>query len=129
MKAITASELPPPAGHYLHAMRAGGLLYLSGLLGVRLGKFDDSLPEVRAQAAAVLHRLDQVLAAAGLQSCHVARLGVYIIDAAHWSAVNAAYAAHFGSHRPARTILTCPGLHYGSLVEIDAIASFAEPRT
>lgn len=126
MEAIMIPELAPPVGHYVHAMRAGGLLYVSGLLGARPDETADSLLDIEAQAAAVLRRLDHVLAAAGLQSCHVVRLGVYITDVAHWSAVNAACAVHFGSHRPARTILTCPGLHYGSLVEIDAIASFPE---
>ncbi|WP_424814181.1 RidA family protein [Roseococcus sp. YIM B11640] len=54
-------------------------------------------------------------------------LGVYITDVAHWPEVDAACAAHFGPHRPARTILTCPSLHHDSLVEIDAIAAFPEP--
>ena len=129
MQPITASALSPPAGHYVHAMRVGSLLYISGLLGVRPDDPGDSQLDIDAQAAGVLHRLDQVLAAAGLQSCHVARLGVYITDVAHWSVVNAACAVHFGSHRHARTILTCPGLHHGSLVEIDAIASCPETQT
>ena len=126
MQVITAPDLPAPAGHYVHAMRVGGLLFVSGLLGVQAGEAQDQQGDAGAQAAAVLRRLDSVLVAAGLAPRDVARLGVYITDVAHWPAVNAACAAHFGAHKPARTILTCPGLHYGSLIEIDAIAAFPD---
>ena len=126
MRAITAPDLPEPAGHYAHATRAGGLLFVSGLLGVRLGTPGDAALDAGAQAAAVLGRLDRVLAAAGLGPADVARLGIYITDLAAWPAVNAVGAAHFGAHRPARTVVPCPALHYGSLVEVDAIAAFPE---
>ncbi|WP_043833452.1 RidA family protein [Muricoccus aerilatus] len=127
MQVVTAPDLPPPAGHYAHAVRASGLLFISGLLGVRPEEPEDRLLGAGAQAAAVLRRLDRVLATAGLEGHHVARLGVYVTDVAHWAPVNAACAAFFGPHRPARTILTCPGLHHASLVEIDAVAAFPEP--
>ena len=126
MRAITVPDLPPPAGHYAHAVRASNLLFVSGLLGVRPEESGDRQLDAGAQTAAVLRRLDRILAAAGLDARHVARLGVYVTDVGHWPVVNAACAAHFGPHRPARTILTCPGLHYGSLVEIDAVAAFPE---
>ena len=124
VQAVTAPDLAPPAGHYAHAVRAGDLLFVSGLLGVRPDEVGDRELDAGAQAAAVLRRMDGVLAAAGLEARHVARLGVYVTDVEHWPVVNAACAAHFGPHRPARTILTCPGLHHGLLVEIDAIAAY-----
>ncbi|MBI0539425.1 RidA family protein [Roseomonas sp. KE2513] len=127
VQVVTTPDLPPPAGHYAHAVRAGGLLFISGLLGVRPEEPGDQLLDAGAQAAAVLRRLGRVLAAAGLEGHHVARLGVYVTDVTHWVAVNAACAAYFGPHRPARTILTCPGLHHASLIEVDAVAVFPEP--
>jgi enamine deaminase RidA (YjgF/YER057c/UK114 family) len=53
----------------------------------------------------------------------VLKATVYIADAAHWPAFNAVYAERFGAHRPARTVVPVAGLHYGYLVEMDAIAA------
>jgi len=43
-----------------------------------------------------------------------------------WSRVNAVYASYFGEHKPARTVAPVNALHYGCLVEIDAIACLRE---
>jgi enamine deaminase RidA (YjgF/YER057c/UK114 family) len=48
---------------------------------------------------------------------------VYIADIAHWPAFNTIYAEMMGGHRPARTVVPVPQLHYGYLVEMDAIAA------
>ncbi len=126
VRTIPVPELPEPAGHYSHAVRAGGLLFVSGLLGVRPGEAGDGLLDAGRQTTAVLARLDAILAAAGLTHDDVARVGVYVTAMADWPAVNAAYAAHFGAHKPARTIVPCPSLNHGSLVEVDAVAAYPE---
>ncbi len=126
VRAIAVPDLPKPAGHYSLAVRAGGLLFVSGLLGVRPGEAGDGLLDAGRQTVAVLARLDVILAAAGLTRADVARVGVYVLDMADWPAVNAAYAAHFGEHKPARTIVPCPSLNHGSLIEVDAVAAFPD---
>jgi enamine deaminase RidA (YjgF/YER057c/UK114 family) len=42
-----------------------------------------------------------------------------------WDDVNAAYAEFFGAHRPARSIVPTGPLHFGLLVEIEAVAVLA----
>jgi 2-iminobutanoate/2-iminopropanoate deaminase len=71
----------------------------------------------------VLDNLAHVLAAAGSDLAHVLRCTVYITDIALWPRFNAAYAARFGAHRPARTVVPVPALHYGYAIELDAIAA------
>ncbi len=126
VRSVAVPGWPEPAGHYAHAVRAQGLLFVSGLLGVRPDQAADRLLDAGAQTAAVRGRLDLILAAAGLGRADVARLGVYVTAIADWPAVNTACAAYFGSHRPARTIVPCPALHYGSLVEVDAVAAYPD---
>ena len=53
----------------------------------------------------------------------ILRATVYIADVAHWPAFNAIYAEMLGAHKPARTVVPVPELHYGYLVEMDAIAA------
>jgi enamine deaminase RidA (YjgF/YER057c/UK114 family) len=48
---------------------------------------------------------------------------VYIADISHWPAFNAIYAEKLGAHKPARTVVPVAALHYGYLVEMDAIAA------
>ena len=48
---------------------------------------------------------------------------VYISDVELWSRVNVAYAEFFGEHRPARAVVPSRDLHYGLLVEIEAVAA------
>ena len=47
---------------------------------------------------------------------------VYVSSIALWDAVNAVYAAFFGSHKPARVVVPTRELHNGALVEIEAVA-------
>jgi enamine deaminase RidA (YjgF/YER057c/UK114 family) len=62
---IQLPSLPPPAGTYLHAARAGNLLFLTGH------------PPIRTDGSLILGRLGQDLDAdAGYQAARVAALGM-----------------------------------------------------
>lgn len=63
------------------------------------------------------------LEAAGSDVAHVLKTTVYIADISLWPRVNAVYARFFGDHRPARAVVPTRDLHYGFLVEVEAIAA------
>ena len=48
---------------------------------------------------------------------------VYITDINLWGAVNTVYARVMGEHRPARAVIPTGELHYGFLIEIEAVAA------
>jgi 2-iminobutanoate/2-iminopropanoate deaminase len=48
---------------------------------------------------------------------------VYISDIDLWGRVNETYARVLGEHRPARAVIPTKELHYGFLIEIDAVAA------
>jgi len=110
-------------GHYVPAMKHNGVLYISGQLSVNpeTGKVPDG--GVKEEARQALKNLDIVLQSANTTKNDVIHCRVYIPDVAYWPEVNEVYAEYFGEHKPARTIVPSNSLHYGCLIEIDAVAA------
>lgn len=52
----------------------------------------------------------------------IVKVNVYLADIADLTAMNEAYAAFFGDHKPARKVVGCGELPFGARVMIDAIA-------
>lgn len=123
MEIITTDDAPAPAGHYSQAVIHSGTLYTAGLLPVDAGTGEKVLGSVEDQAECVLANLDAILAAAGAGRGDVVCCTVYVSDIEDWGAINEVYARFFGEHRPARTVVPTPGLHYGFALELEAIAA------
>ncbi len=126
---IFTDRAPKPAGHYSQAIVAGGQVYISGQLPIRadgLALPDDS-PEdsFDAQATQAINNMLAILTAAGGTPQQLVRVTAYIVGVANWPRFNGIYAALLPDVRPARTVVPVPELHYGFLVEIDAIAILA----
>ena len=123
------TEPPTRTGpHYSPAMVHGGLVFVSGQLPIEPGtgrRLTDA--PIEAQVLQALQNLAAILTANGSALDRVLKVTVYVADIALWDRVNAVYAGFFGAHRPARSIVPTGPLHFGFLVEIDAIASLAEP--
>lgn len=101
----------------------GGLLYVSGQLPLvpETGKIAEG--GVRGQTAQALANVDEVLKAAGTTKERVIQCRIYTSDVSWWDEINAEYVRYFGTHRPARVVVPTGPLHYGSLVEIEAVAA------
>lgn len=120
---INADELPRPGGHYSHAVRFGDFLFVSGQLGMRPdGSHTAHLP-FDDQVRQALENVLAVLRSAGATKDDVLKTTAYIVDVERWPRFNAIYAEVMGNARPARTVVPVPQLHYGYLVEIDAVAA------
>jgi 2-iminobutanoate/2-iminopropanoate deaminase len=122
---IFTDRAPKPAGHYSQGIVAGGHLYISGQLPIRPdgGALPDDSFETQARQA--IENMLAILAAAGGTPRQLARVTAYIVGVANWPRFNAIYAELLPDARPARTVVPVPELHYGFLVEIDAIAVLA----
>jgi reactive intermediate/imine deaminase len=119
MEFIQSTELPPPAGHYSQAVAAGELVFLSGILPAK-----DIAQDVffEVQCNSVFDQCEKVLRAAGCGFADVVQCTAYLAGVEHWRAFNTIYARVFGAHKPARTVVPVPGLHYGFLVEVQLVA-------
>lgn len=127
MKIVATAGAPAARGHYSQAVVHAGLVYVAGQLPIDPADPQRRLEGFEEQARRVIDNVAAILAEAGSGLDHVLRATVYIADVAHWPAFNAIYAERFGAHRPARTVVPVAGLHYGYLVEMDAIAALRAP--
>jgi 2-iminobutanoate/2-iminopropanoate deaminase len=123
MRAITTSAAPPARGHYSQAMEHAGTLYVAGQLPIDPAAAERRIEGFEAQARQVIANVIAIVEAAGSARENILRTTVYIADISHWPAFNAIYTEMMGGHRPARTVVPVPQLHYGYLVEMDAIAA------
>jgi enamine deaminase RidA (YjgF/YER057c/UK114 family) len=62
------------------------------------------------------------LRSAGAEPSDILKVTAYIVGVDNWPRFNAVYAEVMGAARPARTVVPVPELHYGYLVEVDAVA-------
>ena len=120
---IIASDNAPPAGHYSAGVRHGGLVYVSGQLGVRPDGSHTADQPFEEQVRTALGNVLRVLAAAGLGPEDAIKVTAYIVGVENWPLFNAIYAEVMGAAMPARAVVPVPELHYGYLIEIDAIAA------
>lgn len=125
MQFISTQDAPRPGGHYSQAVEHQGVVYVAGQLPIVPETGEKCLGTVEEQTERTLLNLDAVLKAAGSGRDRVLRVTVYVSDISLWGRVNAVYAEFFGDHRPARTVVPTRDLHYGFLVEIDAVAAAA----
>jgi reactive intermediate/imine deaminase len=119
---ILTEAAPAPAGHYSQAMRSGDDLYISGQLPIRADKAPLTDMGFETQARQALANMLAILEAAGGQPDDLCRVTAYIVGVENWPEFNRIYGDMLGDARPARTVVPVPQLHYGFLVEVDAIA-------
>ena len=123
LKTILTDHAPIPAGHYSQAIKHNNLLYLAGQLPIQPGSAEKKVGSIAEQTRQVLANIDAVLEAGGSRKDKVLKVTVFVSDISLWSEVNAEYAAYFGNHKPARSIVPVNTLHYGYQIEMDIIAA------
>lgn len=116
---ITAG--PAPVGPYSPAVKAGGLIYLSGMLaqddtGAIVGDGNAA-----AQTRHIIERMRVVLEASGSSLERVVAVTVYLRSASDFQAMNDAYRAFWPKDPPTRTTVIAD-LLVGADVEISMIA-------
>lgn len=109
-----------PVGPYTPAVRAGDWLVCSGQVPLRDGKLvEGGIAEATTQCVTNVRTL---LESHGARLDQVVKTTVFLTDMADYPAMNQAYTAAFGDHRPARSAVAVAGLPLGAPVEIEAWA-------
>ena len=122
IRRIQADNLPSPVGPYSPATAFDRLVFVSGQSG-RDPATGVTASGVEAQTEQTLKNVETILRAAGTDLQHVLRCGVFLVDMAEFSKMNAVYERMFSGHRPARTTVQVSGLPGENLrVEIDCVA-------
>jgi len=119
---VNPDTMAAPGGHYSHAVKANGFVFVSGQLPIARdgSKLVDATFEQQAQQT--LDNVAAALTAVGSAVGRLVQVRVYVTDIGSWPAFNAIYAKWVGSSRPARAVVPVPLLHYDFKIEIEAVA-------
>jgi 2-iminobutanoate/2-iminopropanoate deaminase len=123
-ESIHAPDAPAAVGPYVHAVKAGGLLFCSGQIPLdpKTGELVGST--AAEQATQCLKNLEAVCAAAGTSMANAVKLSVLMTDLAEFAPVNEVYGKFFeGQEPPARVAYGVSALPKGAQVEIDAVVT------
>jgi 2-iminobutanoate/2-iminopropanoate deaminase len=121
--------LSTPIGPYTPIVRAGPWLICSGQLG--LAQVPEGAPAqlvgggATAQLTRALANAEALLASEGAAPTDVVKTTVFVTDMSGYGEVNEAYAAYFGDHRPARSVVGVAALPMGAAVEVEVWAYLA----
>lgn len=119
---IHAAKAPAAVGPYSHAVRYGGLLFLSGQTPIDPETGEIVAGGIEVQTRQVFANLKSVLTAAKSNFDDVLKVNVYLTSLDDFSAMNAIYGEIFTEPYPARTTIAAAGLPLGADVEIELVA-------
>lgn len=118
---ITGPGVPAAIGPYSPAVRAGGLVFVSGQPGVHPETGEPAGTTMADQARQAFANLEAVLVAGGSRLDLVVDTTVLVADVAEFGVVNELFAEAFPTLPPARMTMQVP-LPRGLLISIGAVA-------
>lgn len=119
---IATNDGPKAIGPYSQAIKANGLVFVSGQVAFDPATQQIVDGDVAAQTERVLLNLAAILKAAGSSLAQVVKSTVFLKNMSDFAAMNEVYARHFPSDPPARSTVEVARLPREVLVEIDVIA-------
>ena len=113
---------PAAVGPYCTATIYGGMIFMSGMIGVnpQTGKAPEG--GTLAQAEQAFENIKTVLAELGADTGDVLKTTVFLTNIADFSEVNKLYAEVFGPDYPAHTCVEVSALPMGLSIEVECIA-------
>jgi 2-iminobutanoate/2-iminopropanoate deaminase len=123
-EAVRTEAAPAPfqGAPYSQAIRAGGLVFVSGQLALRPGSHELVGDGIGEQTEQVFANLRAILEEAGSGLDRLVKTTVYLTSLEDFQGMNDIYRQHVGDVPPARATVEVSGLPSGALVEIEAIA-------
>ncbi len=118
---VVTDRAPRAIGTYSQAVRAGGLVFLSGQIALDPATMELVEGGAEAQVRRVFENLKAVCEAAGGSLADVVKLTVYLTDLDDFGTVNRVMGEYFGEPYPARAAVGVAALPRGACVEIEAV--------
>lgn len=117
-----------PISHYTDAVRAGSLLFVSGVVPVDGEGRLVGAGDVAEQARQVFRNIGSVLAAAGATFADIVKVTVFLTEIDDRTLINPVRQEVFGPVRPASSLVEVSALAVpGAKVEIECIAQLQHP--
>lgn len=114
---------PESLAPYSPAAEAGGLVFLSGQVGVDPSSGERAADDVAAQAHQVMANIGALLGDLGLGYDDIVKTTIFLADIDDFNTVNEVYASYFDGEFPARTTVQAGALPLAFLVEIEVVAA------
>lgn len=121
-----------PRGKFPHVKRAGDFLYVSGtssrrtdnsFVGVEVDDLGTTRLDIRAQTAAVIENIRDILLSMGADLGDLVELCTYLVNMNDFGGYNEVYGQYFDYDGPTRTTVAVHQLpHPHLLIEIKAVA-------
>ncbi len=121
-KIIYTSNAPDPIGPYSQAVKAGGMLFISGQVAIKPGASELITNDIQMETQQVMNNLNAILMEAGLSFAHVIKTTIFLKDMSLFASVNEVYGKFFEADFPARETVAVIGLPKDVNVEISMIA-------
>ena len=121
-ESVKTNQAPAAIGPYSQAIRANGLVFVSGQVAIDPANGLVIDGGVEPQVDRVLRNLAGILEAAGTSMARVVRTTVYLKNMGDFAKMNEVYGKHFPEPYPARSTVEVARLPKDVLVEIDVIA-------
>lgn len=119
---ITTPLAPAAIGPYSQAVRAAGLVFVSGQIPIDPANGTLVSGDIRSETRQAMQNLKAILEAAGSGLERVLKVTLFIADMGQFSAINEAYAAFFPQAPPARACVEVSRLPKDVRVEVEAVA-------
>ena len=117
------TDLAPKAiGPYSQAIKAGDLLFLSGVMPINPATSELEPNDIELQAKRIMSNIDALLKEAGYSVDNVVKTTCFLADINDFAKFNEVYSDYFTS-KPARSCVAVKDLPKKALVEVEVIAS------
>jgi len=121
-EAISTKDGRKAIGPYSQAIKANGIIFVSGQVGINPATQQVITGDVAAQTDRIMKNLEGILKAAGSGLDKVVRSTVFLKNIGDFGAMNEVYGTYFTSAPPARSTVEVARLPKDVAVEIDVIA-------
>jgi 2-iminobutanoate/2-iminopropanoate deaminase len=119
---IYTKEAPEPIGPYSQAVKALGLLFISGQISIQSETNELITTDIKTETELIMNNLKAILTKSGLGFEHVVKTTIFLKDMSLFASVNEVYGKFFNADFPARETVAVKGLPKDVNVEISMIA-------
>lgn len=120
---IKTSNAPAPIGPYSQAVKAGGMLFISGQIALNPFTAELVTGTTAVETEQVMNNLKAILESAGFNFSNVIKTTIFLSDMNLFADVNEVYGKFFDTNYPARETIAVKGLPKNVNVEISMIAA------
>ncbi|GBG59320.1 hypothetical protein CBR_g32332 [Chara braunii] len=119
---VSTPNAPAALGPYSQAIKANGMLYVSGCLGLDPATMKFPSEDVSDQAEQLMKNMGEILRAGGSSFDCVVKTTILLSDLKDFGTVNAIYGRYFQDSPPARSTFQVAALPLNAKLEIECIA-------